>query len=207
VKEGVGHEGAKPAQVVYLRNGHLFTTGFSKMGDRQMALWDAVSCMSLKYFVVYVLTESCYIESVKSTTTNRYISYIKIRSMAQTVNNAMKILWCSIDLMYWKGKKNCKVESWQNCNKETTELLLSFEWVTDDGHFLPYLCLTCQLLEFCYDFWFEITAEMGPVCGLKQFGDILGLFDIVWHNITCDRTCLGLKYIGIQHICGSHIRW
>jgi len=43
IQEGVGHEGTKPAQVVYLRNGLIFTTGFSKMSERQIALWDAVS--------------------------------------------------------------------------------------------------------------------------------------------------------------------
>ena len=43
IQEGIGHEGSKPAQVVYLRNGLIFTTGFSKMSERQMALWDAVS--------------------------------------------------------------------------------------------------------------------------------------------------------------------
>jgi len=43
MQEVVGHEGAKPAQVVYLRNGNIFTTGFSKMSERQTALWDAVS--------------------------------------------------------------------------------------------------------------------------------------------------------------------
>ena len=45
MQEKVGHEGSKPAQVVYLRNGHIFTTGFSRMSERQMALWDAVSAI------------------------------------------------------------------------------------------------------------------------------------------------------------------
>jgi len=47
VQEALGHEGSKPAQVVYLRNGQIFTTGFSKMSERQMALWDAVSSVEV----------------------------------------------------------------------------------------------------------------------------------------------------------------
>jgi len=52
MQEGVGHEGNKPAQVVYLRNGLIFTTGFSRMSERQMALWDAVSAI-----VVHLVTK------------------------------------------------------------------------------------------------------------------------------------------------------
>ncbi|KAK7087471.1 coronin-1C-like isoform X2 [Littorina saxatilis] len=40
VKEEKCHEGAKPSQVVYLKDGNLLTTGFSKMSERQYALWD-----------------------------------------------------------------------------------------------------------------------------------------------------------------------
>lgn len=40
LKEATSHEGSKPVQVVYLKNGTIFTTGFSKMSERQYALWD-----------------------------------------------------------------------------------------------------------------------------------------------------------------------
>ena len=43
VQEGYTHEGTKSIQVVYLKNGSLFTTGFSRMSERQYALWDGVS--------------------------------------------------------------------------------------------------------------------------------------------------------------------
>ncbi|XP_018494080.1 coronin-6 [Galendromus occidentalis] len=36
--EGEGHEGAKPQKAIYLRDGLIFTTGFSKMSERQFAL-------------------------------------------------------------------------------------------------------------------------------------------------------------------------
>ncbi|XP_064471293.1 coronin-2B-like isoform X2 [Ornithodoros turicata] len=40
IKEGVCHQGAKAAKVVYLGNaGRLFTTGFSRFSDRQWAVW------------------------------------------------------------------------------------------------------------------------------------------------------------------------
>jgi coronin-1B/1C/6 len=34
-------------QVVYLKDGKIFTTGFSKMSERQYALWDGVRRQSL----------------------------------------------------------------------------------------------------------------------------------------------------------------
>jgi len=37
------HEGSKPVQVQYLKNGSVLTTGFSRMSERQLALWDGVS--------------------------------------------------------------------------------------------------------------------------------------------------------------------
>ncbi|BFZ04672.1 hypothetical protein BsWGS_07710 [Bradybaena similaris] len=40
LQEGAGHLGAKPAQCVYLKNGQVFSTGFSKMSERQYALWN-----------------------------------------------------------------------------------------------------------------------------------------------------------------------
>lgn len=36
--EGSGHEGAKPQKAIYLRNGLIFTTGFSRMSERQYSL-------------------------------------------------------------------------------------------------------------------------------------------------------------------------
>lgn len=37
-QEGEGHEGAKPQRAIYLRNGMILTTGFSRMSERQYAL-------------------------------------------------------------------------------------------------------------------------------------------------------------------------
>ncbi|XP_076331551.1 coronin-1C-like isoform X1 [Tachypleus tridentatus] len=38
VQEAMGHEGAKPQRIHYLRSGMIFTTGFSKMSERQYSL-------------------------------------------------------------------------------------------------------------------------------------------------------------------------
>ncbi|XP_043910399.1 coronin-6 isoform X3 [Protopterus annectens] len=34
------HEGARPVRAIFMSDGKIFTTGFSKMSDRQLALWD-----------------------------------------------------------------------------------------------------------------------------------------------------------------------
>lgn len=44
LQEGTGHEGTKPSRVVFCgKTNRLFTTGFSKMSERQFALWDPES--------------------------------------------------------------------------------------------------------------------------------------------------------------------
>ncbi|XP_045173053.1 coronin-6-like isoform X2 [Mercenaria mercenaria] len=40
LKEKQAHDGSKPAQAVFLKDNKIFTTGFSKMSERQYALWD-----------------------------------------------------------------------------------------------------------------------------------------------------------------------
>ena len=37
------HEGARPMRAIFLADGKVFTTGFSRMSERQLALWDPVS--------------------------------------------------------------------------------------------------------------------------------------------------------------------
>ncbi|CAF1241004.1 unnamed protein product [Adineta steineri] len=40
LQSGAGHQGGKPARAIYLRDGRIFSTGFSKMAERQYAVWD-----------------------------------------------------------------------------------------------------------------------------------------------------------------------
>lgn len=41
------HEGARPMRAIFLADGKVFTTGFSRMSERQLALWDPVSGRAL----------------------------------------------------------------------------------------------------------------------------------------------------------------
>lgn len=38
IEEASGHDGAKPQKAIYLRDGKIFTTGFSRMSERQYSL-------------------------------------------------------------------------------------------------------------------------------------------------------------------------
>lgn len=38
------HEGARPMRAIFLADGNILTTGFSRMSERQLALWNTVSC-------------------------------------------------------------------------------------------------------------------------------------------------------------------
>lgn len=46
-KESLGHEGSKISRVAFMKNNKLFTTGFSKMSERQYAVWDGASLKNL----------------------------------------------------------------------------------------------------------------------------------------------------------------
>lgn len=37
------HEGSRPVRAVFVNDGKILTTGFSRMSERQVALWDPVS--------------------------------------------------------------------------------------------------------------------------------------------------------------------
>lgn len=40
IKDAKGHQAVKPMRAVFMRDGRVFTTGFSRTGERQYALWD-----------------------------------------------------------------------------------------------------------------------------------------------------------------------
>ncbi|CAM4571138.1 unnamed protein product, partial [Lepidochelys kempii] len=37
------HEGMRPMRAVFTREGHIFTTGFTRMSQRELGLWDPVT--------------------------------------------------------------------------------------------------------------------------------------------------------------------
>lgn len=40
------HEGARPMRAIFLADGNVFTTGFSRMSERQLALWNPVRAVA-----------------------------------------------------------------------------------------------------------------------------------------------------------------
>jgi len=56
LQEVVGHDGAKPTQVVFLKCGKVFSCGFSRMSERQYALWDEVWLSARLSLVVYAFS-------------------------------------------------------------------------------------------------------------------------------------------------------
>jgi coronin-1B/1C/6 len=58
LQEVKAHEGAKPAQAVYCKNGQIFTAGFSRMSARQYALWDEVYISSFHCLALILVNKS-----------------------------------------------------------------------------------------------------------------------------------------------------
>ncbi|NXF32323.1 COR1C protein, partial [Nyctibius bracteatus] len=49
------HEGARPMRAIFLADGNIFTTGFSRMSERQLALWNPVDLRSPTALTVRML--------------------------------------------------------------------------------------------------------------------------------------------------------
>ncbi|KAL1768805.1 chemokine-like receptor 1 [Sigmodon hispidus] len=48
------HEGARPMRAIFLADGNVFTTGFSRMSERQLALWNPEGeCAEMEYYDAY----------------------------------------------------------------------------------------------------------------------------------------------------------
>lgn len=45
--EGVGHEGVKPQRAIFIRDGRIITTGFTKRSERLYAIRDPVGRMDI----------------------------------------------------------------------------------------------------------------------------------------------------------------
>ena len=55
LQEGAGHQGSKASKVVFLgEKNRIFTTGFSRMSERQYGVWDAVSTTVLSKYIIVV---------------------------------------------------------------------------------------------------------------------------------------------------------
>ena len=60
------HEGARPMRAIFLADGNILTTGFSRMSERQLSLWNMVSCfMNADCRYVQWLWPNTGIESIR----------------------------------------------------------------------------------------------------------------------------------------------
>ena len=57
VEKEKAHEGARPMRAIFLADGSIFTTGFSRMSERQLALWRTVGCFPKNAFVCVCMIE------------------------------------------------------------------------------------------------------------------------------------------------------
>lgn len=62
IKEAKGHQAVKPMRAVFMRDGRVFTTGFSRTGERQYALWDTVCACFFLFFHGFFSIFYIYIE-------------------------------------------------------------------------------------------------------------------------------------------------
>ncbi len=60
-QEGTGHPGSKASKIVFTGKNRLFTTGFSRMSERQYGVWDCVSfvCFIIAHFQIQHRKETC----------------------------------------------------------------------------------------------------------------------------------------------------
>uniref|UniRef100_A0A8C3A036 Coronin n=1 Tax=Cyclopterus lumpus TaxID=8103 RepID=A0A8C3A036_CYCLU len=59
------HEGARPMRAIFLANGNIFTTGFSRMSERQLALWKTVRHRSESHSFINTLIHhinTCFVQ-------------------------------------------------------------------------------------------------------------------------------------------------
>lgn len=60
------HEGIRPMRAIFTREGNIFTTGFTRMSQRELGLWDPVreqnlQSLYLSFFFNYNLMTCCFV--------------------------------------------------------------------------------------------------------------------------------------------------
>jgi len=68
------HEGSRPIRAVFVSDGKILSTGFSRMSERQVALWDPVSATSSQSVLFKLKT-------IFNTTLPRFMTLILIRNI------------------------------------------------------------------------------------------------------------------------------
>uniref|UniRef100_A0A8P0NDJ2 Coronin n=2 Tax=Canis lupus familiaris TaxID=9615 RepID=A0A8P0NDJ2_CANLF len=94
------HEGARPMRAIFLADGKVFTTGFSRMSERQLALWDPGDS-SIRYFEI--TDEPPYIHFL-----NTFTSKEPQRGMGSMPKRGLEVSKCEIARFYKLHERKCE---------------------------------------------------------------------------------------------------
>uniref|UniRef100_A0A493TLA0 Coronin n=1 Tax=Anas platyrhynchos platyrhynchos TaxID=8840 RepID=A0A493TLA0_ANAPP len=94
------HEGARPMRAIFLADGKIFTTGFSRMSERQLALWDTGDS-SIRYFEI--TEEPPYIHFL-----NTFTSKEPQRGMGWMPKRGLDVSKCEIARFYKLHERRCE---------------------------------------------------------------------------------------------------
>uniref|UniRef100_A0A6I8RJB6 Coronin n=1 Tax=Xenopus tropicalis TaxID=8364 RepID=A0A6I8RJB6_XENTR len=94
------HEGARPMRAIFLADGNIFTTGFSRMSERQLALWNPGDS-SIRYFEI--TDESPYVHYL-----NTFSSKEPQRGMGYMPKRGLDVNKCEIARFYKLHERKCE---------------------------------------------------------------------------------------------------
>ncbi|XP_054852078.1 coronin-1C isoform X2 [Eublepharis macularius] len=94
------HEGARPMRAIFLSDGNVFTTGFSRMSERQLALWNPGDS-SIRYFEI--TDESPYVHYL-----NTFSSKEPQRGMGFMPKRGLDVNKCEIARFFKLHERKCE---------------------------------------------------------------------------------------------------
>ncbi|KAM7234478.1 hypothetical protein CapIbe_014636 [Capra ibex] len=94
------HEGARPMRAIFLADGNVFTTGFSRMSERQLALWNPGDS-SIRYFEI--TDESPYVHYL-----NTFSSKEPQRGMGYMPKRGLDVNKCEIARFFKLHERKCE---------------------------------------------------------------------------------------------------
>uniref|UniRef100_A0A8C0X4K1 Coronin n=1 Tax=Castor canadensis TaxID=51338 RepID=A0A8C0X4K1_CASCN len=94
------HEGARPMRAIFLADGNVFTTGFSRMSERQLALWSPGDS-SIRYFEI--TDESPYVHYL-----NTFSSKEPQRGMGYMPKRGLDVNKCEIARFFKLHERKCE---------------------------------------------------------------------------------------------------
>ncbi|MGH0187360.1 UNVERIFIED_CONTAM: hypothetical protein FKN15_024685 [Acipenser sinensis] len=94
------HEGSRPMRGLFLSDGKVFTTGFSRTSERQLALWDPGDS-SIRYFEI--TDEPPYVHYLST-----YSSKEPQRGMGFMPKRGLDVSKCEIARLYKLHERKCE---------------------------------------------------------------------------------------------------